>query len=130
MMFSPGIKDVVNRQNYAGITSLEKAFRTGDSWNIFLLWNAGAEPKDEEKPKIKEHLEKFAPVDKNGEAFRPLPSQGIGIQHVIDYNSLQVNSLFETWTPSAYIKKTCDVAEKAILAQKKLRKKCVNRDKM
>ena len=27
-------------------------------------------------------------------------------------------------------KKTCDVAEKAILAKKKLRKKCANRDKM
>ena len=30
----------------------------------------------------------------------------------------------------AYMQKTCDVAEKAILAKKKLRKKCVNRDKM
>ena len=29
----------------------------------------------------------------------------------------------------AYMQKTCDVAEKAILAKKKLRKKCVNRDK-
>ena len=29
-----------------------------------------------------------------------------------------------------YMQKTCDVAEKAILAKKKLRKKCVNRDKM
>ena len=29
-----------------------------------------------------------------------------------------------------YMPKTCDVAEKAILAKKKLRKKCVNRDKM
>ena len=51
-MFTPGIKDVVNRQNYAGSTSLEKALRTGDSWKIFLLWNAGAEPKAEEKPKF------------------------------------------------------------------------------
>ena len=33
-------------------------------------------------------------------------------------------------TPPAYMQKTCDVAEKAILAKKKLRKKCVNRDKM
>ena len=31
---------------------------------------------------------------------------------------------------TAYMQKTCDVAEKAILAKKKLRKKCVNRDKM
>ena len=31
---------------------------------------------------------------------------------------------------NAYMQKTCDVAEKAILAEKKLRKKCVNRDKM
>ena len=30
----------------------------------------------------------------------------------------------------AYMQKTCDVAEKAILAKKKLQKKCVNRDKM
>ena len=30
----------------------------------------------------------------------------------------------------AYMQKMCDVAEKAILAKKKLRKKCVNRDKM
>ena len=30
----------------------------------------------------------------------------------------------------AYMQKTCDVAEKAILAKKNLRKKCVNRDKM
>ena len=29
-----------------------------------------------------------------------------------------------------YMQKTCDVAEKTILAKKKLRKKCVNRDKM
>ena len=30
----------------------------------------------------------------------------------------------------AYMQKTCDVAEKATLAKKKLRKNCVNRDKM
>ena len=30
----------------------------------------------------------------------------------------------------AYMQKTCDVAEKAILAKINLRKKCVNRDKM
>ena len=30
----------------------------------------------------------------------------------------------------AYMQKTCDVTEKAILAKKKLRKKCVNRNKM
>ena len=32
--------------------------------------------------------------------------------------------------PRAYMQKTCDVTEKAILAKKKLRKKCINRDKM
>ena len=32
--------------------------------------------------------------------------------------------------PDAYMQKTCDDAEKAILAKKKLRKKCLNRDKM
>ena len=31
---------------------------------------------------------------------------------------------------AAYMQKTCDVAEKVILAKKNLRKKCVNRDKM
>ena len=30
----------------------------------------------------------------------------------------------------SYMQKTCDVAEKAILAKKHLRKKCVNRNKM
>ena len=30
---------------------------------------------------------------------------------------------------TSYMQKTCDVAEKAILAKKNLRKKCVNRDK-
>ena len=30
----------------------------------------------------------------------------------------------------SYMQKTCDVAVKAILAKKNLRKKCVNRDKM
>ena len=35
------------------------------------------------------------------------------------------SGLFDT-----YMQKTCDVAAKAILAKKKLRKKCVNRDKM
>ena len=34
---------------------------------------------------------------------------------------------FKTTFP--YMQKTCDVAEKAILAKKNLRKKCVNRDK-
>ena len=31
---------------------------------------------------------------------------------------------------TTYMQKMCDVAGKAILAKKKLRKKCVNRDKM
>ena len=30
---------------------------------------------------------------------------------------------------TAYMQKTCEVAEKAILAKKNLQKKCVNRDK-
>ena len=30
---------------------------------------------------------------------------------------------------NSYMQKTCDVAEKAILAKKNLRKKCANRDK-
>ena len=37
---------------------------------------------------------------------------------------------FHSSLSSSYMQKTCDVAEKAILAKKKLRKKCVNRDKM
>ena len=36
----------------------------------------------------------------------------------------------EDFTDNTYMQKTCDVAEKAIVAKKKLRKKCVNRDKM
>ena len=43
------------------------------------------------------------------------------------------NHLIERTLPDnlhPYMQKTCDVAEKAILAKKKLRKKCVNRDKM
>ena len=35
-----------------------------------------------------------------------------------------------TLPPRSYMQKTCDVAEKAVLAKKNLRKKCVNRDKM
>ena len=35
-----------------------------------------------------------------------------------------------TFYELSYMQKTCDVAEKAILAKKNLRKKCVNRDKM
>ena len=37
--------------------------------------------------------------------------------------------LDENSKPKPYMQKTCDVAEKAILAKKNLRKKCVNRDK-
>ena len=37
---------------------------------------------------------------------------------------------FQNIPNDPYMQKTCDVAEKAILAKKKLRKKCVNRDKM
>ena len=37
---------------------------------------------------------------------------------------------FELYVTQTYMQKTCDVAEKAILAKKKLRKKCVNCDKM
>ena len=40
------------------------------------------------------------------------------------------NTFGRSWFHTeAYMQKTCDVAEKAILAKKKLRKKCVNRDK-
>ena len=44
----------------------------------------------------------------------------IKVKHAISYKKLLI----------AYMQKTCDVAEKAILAKKKLRKKCVNRNKM
>ena len=102
-MHTPGIKDVVNRPNHAGTTPLHEACRTGDSWKVFLLWNAGAEPlndKNGEKPKVQSHLEKFAPYDKSGVPVRPLPSLRLGIQHVLDFSSLQVDSFFEAWTPS------------------------------
>ena len=102
-MLTPGIKDVVNRPNHAGTTPLHEACRTGDSWKVFLLWNAGAEPlndKNGEKPELQSHLEKFSPCDKSGDLIRPLPSQGLGIQHVLNLSSLQVDSFFEAWTPS------------------------------
>ena len=45
-------------------------------------------------------------------------------------NHLKDKTLQEMQMLSPYMQKTCDVAEKAILAKKKLRKKCVNRDIM
>ena len=42
----------------------------------------------------------------------------------------KLEDIFGETLLSAYMQKTCDVAEKAILAEKNLRKKCVNRDKM
>ena len=40
-------------------------------------------------------------------------------------------ALFDILSSSLlYMQKTCDVAVKAILAKKNLRKKCINRDKM
>ena len=50
----------------------------------------------------------------------------------LSFLALYVAILISTrssWLKS-YMQKTCDVAEMAILAKKKLRKKCVNRDKM
>ena len=38
--------------------------------------------------------------------------------------------IFSAINSNAYMQKTCDAAEKAILAKKNLQKKCVNRDKM
>ena len=102
-MLTPGIKDVVNRPNHAGTTPLHEACRTGDSWKVFLLWNAGAEPlndKNGEKPKLQSHVEKYAPCDMNGAPFRPLPSQKLGIQHVLDYKSIEMDPLFKAWDPS------------------------------
>ena len=49
-------------------------------------------------------------------------SEAVRIYRVIFFDT-------DTQTTGAYMQKTCDVAEKAILAKKKLRKKCVNRDK-
>ena len=52
------------------------------------------------------------------------------------HNSLQMSSAVSAFQFQKisglrpYMQKTCDVAEKAILAKKNLRKKCVNRDKM
>ena len=50
-----------------------------------------------------------------------------------DSNNYCVSPSQNKWCivwPETYMQKTCDVAEKASLAKKKLRKKCVNRDKM
>ena len=103
-MHTPGIKEVVNRPNHAGTTPLHEACRTGDSWKVFLLWNAGAEPlndKNGEKPELQNHLEKFAPLDMSGVPIRPLPSQGLGIQHVLIIDSsIEMDPLFEAWNPS------------------------------
>ena len=41
---------------------------------------------------------------------------------------IMITTMMTTMIP--YMQKTCDVTEKAILAKKNLRKKCVNRDKM
>ena len=46
-----------------------------------------------------------------------------------DISAISVTLCNSEWT-QAYMQKTCDVAEKAILAKKNLRKKCVNCDKM
>ena len=51
------------------------------------------------------------------------------IQSAYSFHFLKAIALILTKVCS-YMQKTCDVTEKAILAQKKLRKKCVNRDKM
>merc|ERR1712107_384282 len=98
-----GIKDVANRPNHAGTTPLHEACRTGDSWKVFLLWNAGAEPRNDkngEKPDFEDHLKKYALIDKTGMPFRPVPQQEFGIQHILDFNSSQVDPLFKAWTPS------------------------------
>merc|ERR1711902_4956 len=104
MMSTPGIKEVVNRPNHAGTTPLHEASRTGDSWEVFLLWNAGAEPlndKNGEKPELQNHLKKYAPLDKSGAPIRPLPSQGFGIQHVLHITSIiELDPLFKAWDPS------------------------------
>ena len=59
----------------------------------------------------------------NGSAAQPGP---FDIRHGYRHCTIQLSDN----TLVAYMQKTCDVAEKAILAKKKLRKKCVNRDKM
>ena len=102
-MLTPGIKEVVNRPNHAGTTPLHEACRTGDSWKVFLLWNAGAEPlndKNGEKPELQNHLEKYALLDMSGAPIRPLPSQKLGIQHALDFKSREVDPLFKAWDPS------------------------------
>ena len=49
--------------------------------------------------------------------------------HILKLNKQQQQN-HEKLTVTSYMQKMCDVAEKAILAKKKLRKKCINRDKM
>ena len=104
-MHTPGIKEVVNRPNHAGTTPLHEACSTGDSWKVFLLWNAGAKPlndKNGKKPKVQNHLKEYPLLEKRGALFgrlppiRPLP----GTIHILDFNSSQMAPLFKAWNPS------------------------------
>ena len=51
------------------------------------------------------------------------------INMVIIITACSTPELINPCQADTYMQKTCDVAEKAILAKKKLRKNCVNRDK-
>ena len=50
-------------------------------------------------------------------------------EYILKYKKNTVKLFPQAWM-GTYMQKTCDVTEKAILAKKNLRKKCVNRDKM
>ena len=60
-------------------------------------------------------------------ADRALLDQLLALGQTGDHNTGDEDGYDEDET---YMQKTCDFTEKAILAKKNLRKKCVNRDKM
>ena len=100
MMLKGGIKDVVNRRNHAGDSALRRACATGDSWKVFLLWNAGAEPLEGRKPELEEHLKKYAILGINGEPLRTEISGRPGIQHVVERHTAEMEPLFQAWMTS------------------------------
>ena len=95
-----------------------------------------------------EFVQKITPPDFRAKNFTPLISPNFNSFSKKKHKKMSENGEIYTagknitlppavteWTNSTsvlytYMQKTCDVAEKAILAKKNLQKKCVNRDKM
>jgi len=103
MMLQGGIEAAVNRHNHAGDTPLGRACAKGDSWKVFLLWNAGAEPLVGRKPEVEEQLKKYAVLDIDGKPVRSETSRPLGVQHVVERNighTSQMEPLFRAWITS------------------------------